>query len=135
MQEFLDRFMKVFSAISAQFMPPLGSAQLQYAEAFDSEFTLLLCERKSATLVDMMNDAVEVEVNLTSARRKKRDEGDWRREEGDMRKGKEPEQPSTSYTQEVRDNMMMRTMEKLMERLTVDNIPSPRDHQEQQNKN
>jgi len=46
----------------------------------------------------MMNDAVEVEVNLTSARRKKRDEGEWRREEGDRKKGKEPEQPSTSYT-------------------------------------
>jgi len=43
-QEFSDRFMKVYSAIPTQFKPPPGSAQLQYAEAFDSEFTLLLCE-------------------------------------------------------------------------------------------
>jgi len=90
--------MKVYNAIPAQFKPPPGSAQLQYAEAFDSEFTLLLCERKSASLADMMNEAVEVEVNLMSARRKKRDEGEWQREEENKKKEKEPEQPSTSHT-------------------------------------
>jgi len=127
--------MKVYNAIPTQFKPPPGSAQLQYVEAFDSEFTLLLCERKSVSFIDMMNYAVGVEVNLMSARRKKRDEGEWWREEGDQSKGKELEQPSTSYTQEARGDMMMRTMEKLMERLTMDNRPPPRDHQEQQNKN
>ena len=69
--------MKVYSAIPTQFKPPLGSAQLQYAEAFENEFTLLLCERKSTSLDDMMNEAIEVEVNLTSARRKKIEEGEW----------------------------------------------------------
>ena len=69
------------------------------------------------------------------ARRKKRDEGEWRREEGDWRRGKEPEQPSTSYTQETKMDVMMNTMEKLMERLTVDNHPPPKDHQEPQNRN
>jgi len=131
-QEFSDRFMKVYNAIPAQFKPPPGSSQLQYDEAFDSEFTLLLCERKPSSLADMMNEAVEVEVNLTSARRKKRDKGEWRREEGDKKKGKEQEQPSTSYTQKTKMNVMMKTMEKLMERFTVDNRPPPR---EQQNRN
>ena len=42
----------------------------------------------------MMKDAIEVEINLTVARKKKRDEGEWRREEGDIRKDKEPKQPS-----------------------------------------
>ena len=58
----------------------------------------------------MMKDAIEVEVNLVIVRKKKRDEGEWRREdgerirdagywrrvEGERRKDKEPEQLSTS---------------------------------------
>lgn len=127
--------MEIYSAIPAQFKPPRGSAQLQYAEAFDGEFTLLLCERKSDSVDDMKNDVMEVEVKLTSAMRKKRDECEWRREEGDQRKGKEPEQPSMSYTQETNMDVMMNTMENLMERLTVDNRPPPKYHQEQQNRN
>ena len=60
----------------------------------------------------MMKDAIEVEVNITDARKKKRDKGEWRREEGERRreegewrreegergerrKDKEPEHPST----------------------------------------
>lgn len=50
-----------------------------------------MCERKPASLADMMNEAVEVEVNLMSARRKKIEEGEWGREEGARRKEKEME--------------------------------------------
>ena len=78
--------MKTYNSIPTQFKPPPGSAQLQYVEAFDSEFTLLLSERRSTSLTDTIKDSIEVEVNLTSARMKKRDEGGWRREEGDRRK-------------------------------------------------
>ena len=42
----------------------------------------------------MMKDSIEVEVKLNAAKKKKRDEGEWRREEGDIRKDKEPKQPS-----------------------------------------
>ena len=68
----------------------------------------------------MMNEAVEVEVNLTLARRKKVEEGEWRREEGARKREKEAEQPSTSHSQETRDSMIVKTLEKMMERLTVD---------------
>ena len=81
-QKFSDRFIKVYNAIPAQFKPPIGSAQFQYGEAFDSEFTLWLSERRSTSLVDMMKDTIEVEVNLTAARKNKMDNGEWRREEG-----------------------------------------------------
>ena len=104
--EFSDRFMKTYNAIPTQFKPPVGFSQLQYVEAFDSDFTLWLIERISASLGDMMKDTIEVEVNLTAARKKKRDEGEWRREEGEWRrdegergerrKDKEIEQPSIS---------------------------------------
>ena len=127
--------MKKYNAIPAHFKPPSGFSQLQYVESFDSEFTLWLSERKSASLADIMNDAIEVEVNLTAYRIKKRDEGEWRRDEGERRKDKELEQPSTSNSQEARIDERMKTMEKLMERLTVDKEPLPREGQEQENRN
>ena len=42
-----------------------------------------------------MKDAIEVEVKLVAARKKKRDEGEWRREEGERKVDKELEGPST----------------------------------------
>ena len=81
-QEFSDRFMKVYNSIPAQFKPPIGSSQLHYVEAFENEFTLWKSERRLASLETMMKYAIEVDANLTSAMKKKRDEGEWRREEG-----------------------------------------------------
>ena len=46
-------------------------AKLHYAEAFEDDFTLLLRERRSPTLVDMMNDAIEVEVNMMASKKGK----------------------------------------------------------------
>ena len=80
-QEFSDRFMKVHNSIPAQFKPPIGSTQLQYAESFNGEFSLWLSERRLTSLEAMIKDIIEVEVNLITARKKKRDEGEWRREE------------------------------------------------------
>ena len=73
-QEFYDRFMKVYNAIPAQFKPPIGSSQLHYVEAFDSDFILWLSERRSASLAYMMNDAIEIEIGLTTDRDKRREE-------------------------------------------------------------
>ena len=70
-QDFSDEFMKVYNSIPSQFKPPIGSSQLHYVESFDSEFTLWLSERRSASLEAMMKDAIEVEVNLVAARKNK----------------------------------------------------------------
>ena len=78
----------------------------------------------------MMKYAKEVEVNLNTGRKKKRDEGEWRREERDRRRDKTSKQPYSSNSQEGRMDMMMKAMEMLMERLTVDNILPPREKQE-----
>jgi hypothetical protein len=40
---------------------------LHYFDAFNSDFSLLLREMRSATLVDMMNDSTEVEANLMAS--------------------------------------------------------------------
>ena len=75
--------MKVYNSIPSQFKPPIVSSQLQYAEALDGEFYLWLSERRSASLVAMVKYSIEVEVNLVAARKKKREKGEWRREEGE----------------------------------------------------
>ena len=129
-QDFSDKFMKIYNVIPTQFKPPPSSAQLQYVEAFDSEFTLWLSKRKSSSLVDMTNDAIEVEVNMNATKSKNRDEGEWIREEGEIRKEKNPEQPSSSNPQEAKMDMMMKTMEKLMENIIVDSRPPHREGQE-----
>ena len=67
--------MIVYNDIPSQFKPPSSAAQPQYAEDFDSEFTLWISERKSASLIDMINDGIEVEINLTSTKEKMREEG------------------------------------------------------------
>ena len=82
-----------------------------------------------------MKDAIEVEVNLVVARKKKRYEGEWRKEEGERKNDKELEQPSTSSSQEARIDTMLRTMERMMERLSVTRRTPPKENQEQQNRN
>ena len=82
-QEFFDIFMKLYNAIPTQFKLPISSVQLQYDEAFDSELTLWLSERRLTSLASMMKDTIEVEINLTTTINKKRDEGERRRDEGE----------------------------------------------------
>jgi hypothetical protein len=46
-QEFSARFLKVYNSIPAEVKPPPGAAQLWYVDSFDSDFSLLLRERRS----------------------------------------------------------------------------------------
>ena len=76
-----------------------------------------------------------MEVDLVTARNKKRDDGEWRREEGERKVDKELEGPSTLSLQEARIDTMLWTMERMIERISVDGRPSPRENQEQKNRN
>ena len=49
-QDFSARFMRTYESIPADVKTPPGAAKLHYADAFDSEFTLLLRERRSTSL-------------------------------------------------------------------------------------
>ena len=71
MQDVSTRFMRTYDSILADVKPPPGVAKLHYVDAFSSEFTLLLRERRSISLIDMMDDAIEVEVNLTTSNKTK----------------------------------------------------------------
>ena len=55
--DFSSRFKKTYNAILTNVNPPRGAAKLHYPDAFSSEFTLLLRERRSVTLDDMIIDA------------------------------------------------------------------------------
>ena len=65
--DFSSRFMRSYDSILAHVKCPHGASQLYYADAFDSDFALTLRERRSASLVDMMNDTIEVKVNLMAS--------------------------------------------------------------------
>ena len=57
-QDFSARFRRTYESIPADVKLPRGVAKLHYAYAFDSEFTLLLRERRSTSLDNMMQDAI-----------------------------------------------------------------------------
>ena len=63
--------MRTYDAILVDVKPPPSATKLHYADAFSSEFTLLIKERRSVTLDDMIEDAIEVEVNLTTSNKNK----------------------------------------------------------------
>jgi hypothetical protein len=128
-QEFSAHFMRVYNSIPAEVQPPPGAAQLRYADSFDSDFTLLLRERRSANLDAMMSDTIEVEVNLmASGKIKQSFNRGGRKPQGDA-------QPSTSRPSEDKFDLMMKTMEKLMERMSLGNKPITREQHDPQPRN
>lgn len=106
-QHFFDRFMRTHESIPADVKPPPVATKLHYADAFDSEFTLLLRERRSTSLENMMQDAIEVEVNLSTSNKTK--------ERGDNRRVKEESQVSTSQSSTyAKMDLMMKAMERII---------------------
>jgi hypothetical protein len=96
---------------------------LHFTDAFDADFALFLREIKSISLNDMMNDAIEVEVNLMAPGNIKH--------EIELRKVKEEPQVSTSLsTSDAKFDMIMKVMEKSMDKLYVDETLPSREHNE-----
>ena len=113
MQYFSARFMKTYDSIPTDVKPPLGDTKFNYAQAFASDFMLLLRERRSSSLTYMMDAAIEVEVNLLASHKTK--------QRNETKRVKEETQASTSLSNSnVKFNVMMKAMEKLMNKLSVD---------------
>ena len=70
-KRFSEKFKRTYNALPNECKPPKGMAKIHYVEGFDDDFSLLLRERRSTTLADMMNDAIEVEVNLMASKKGK----------------------------------------------------------------
>ena len=118
MQKFSTIFIRSYDSIPAHVKPPPGSTQLYYADTFDSDFTLTLRERRSASLVDMMNDTIEVEVNLMDSSKMQQ------KIDSERKKVKDEAQSSSSHSLDARFDNMMKIMENIMERLVVGDRPA-----------
>ena len=68
---FSKRFNKMYSRIPAEIKPSETSAKLTYANSFDHGFSLLLRERKSVSLQNMQDAALEVESNILASNKLK----------------------------------------------------------------
>ena len=112
-QNFSARFMRTYESILVDLKPPSGAVKLHYGDAFDSEFTLLLREKRSTSLENMMDDSIEVEVNLLASNKIK--------QKLESRRVKEEAQTSTSQSStDVKMDLMMKAMERLIDRLSID---------------
>jgi hypothetical protein len=121
--------MKVYNSIPTEVKPPPRAAQLQYANSFDSDFALLSRERRSNTLYDMMSHAIEVEVNLMASGKIKHNP------DRDVKKVQREAQPSTSQSSDEKFYLMMKTMERFIERMPLENKPATRDQTDFQPRN
>ena len=86
-------------------------------KSFDNDFALLLRERKSASLRVMFIDSLEVESNMMACGKIKQ------RVDVDRRKCREEIIPSTSSASSsngIKFEMMLKTLEKLMDKMAMD---------------
>jgi hypothetical protein len=76
--DFIKRFNKLYHKIPIDVKPSQPAAKVTFVGSFDPDFSLLLRERRSTTLTDMQDDAVEIESNMIASRktRIKIDSGD-----------------------------------------------------------
>ena len=68
---FTKRLNNMYSKIPTEINPTNTSARITYANAFDSNFYLLLRERRSASLSLMQDAALEVESNILASQKVK----------------------------------------------------------------
>jgi len=102
--DFNKRFNHMYSKILAEVKPIPISAKLTYANAFDSDFCLLLRERRFASLAEMQDAALEVESNIM-ATEKLRSHADRRRQRS--------EDSSSSLSSEPKLDKMTKMIESL----------------------
>lgn len=105
--------MRTYESIPADVKPPSEATKLHYADSFDSEFALLLRETRSASLENMIQDSIEVEVNLSDSNKTK--------QRGDDSRVKEEAQASTFQSStDAKMDLMIKSMERLIDRFFVD---------------
>ena len=70
-KNFSARFNSVYNSLPTDCKPLEGMAKMHYVESFDDDFALILRERRSPTLADMMDNVIEVEINLLASKKGK----------------------------------------------------------------
>jgi len=95
----------MYSKIPAEVKPTPTSVKLAYANAFDSDFYLLLRERRCATLADMQDAALEVESNIMATEKL--------RSHADIRRQRSEASSSSASSSEPKLDKMTRMIESL----------------------
>jgi hypothetical protein len=101
---FTKRFNRMYSKIPVEIKPTKTSTQITYANSFDSEFCLLLRERRSATLSLMQDVSLEVESNILATHKLK----------GNIDRKRQKEEASSSSI----PNPKIDKLDKMLESLT-----------------
>jgi hypothetical protein len=117
-QDYCIHFNNIYNTILADIKPPKGLALIKFPDGFDVDMSYQLRERNSAMLEDMQKSAVSVEANLLARRTRQRNE----------RRVTIKEEPSTS-TSDTKIDSLVRTMERMMEKLQINDRNSPRENQ------
>ena len=104
LSNFNKRFNHMYSNIPCEINPTRTSTMITYANAFDSQFCLLLRERRCATLAEMQDAVLEVESNIMAAEKLK-GHADRRRQRG--------EASSSSSSSEPKIDKMTKMIESL----------------------
>jgi hypothetical protein len=78
--DFIKIFNKLYNKILADVKPSQPTTKVTFVGSFDPDFSLLLRERRSTTLIGMQDDVVEIESNMIASgkARVKNDSGDVR---------------------------------------------------------
>jgi hypothetical protein len=116
-QDYCTHFNNLYNAIPTEIKPPQGLALIKFPDGFDADMSYQLRERNVATLEDMQKSAISVEANLLAKRARQRSE----------RRVTIKEEPSTSTTDSKLDSLA-RTIELMLERMTVSDRNPPRDN-------
>jgi hypothetical protein len=117
-QDYCTRFNNIYNAIPTNIKPPQGLALIKFPDGFDADMSYQLRERNPATLEEMQRCVVSVEANLLAKRARQRTK----------RRVTIKEEPSTSSV-DAKIDSLVRTMERMMERLDITDRNPPRENQ------
>lgn len=117
-EDYCARFNYVYNSIPAAIKPPPGLSLIHFPEGFDVDMAYMLRERDPNTLEEMQSDDFKVEANLIGKRAKLKIE----------RRVAFKEEPYSSSLDSKLDNLI-KTMEKMMERITMVDRTPPREPQ------
>ena len=115
----------MYGRIPAEIKPSETSAKLTYSNSFDHEFSLHLRERRSITLLNMQEAALEVESNILVSNRHKKHSDHQMYD----RKGKKEVIPPTSTSQTTKSKIhemakLVRILTATLNKLELDKSPN-----------
>jgi hypothetical protein len=116
--DYFTHFNNIYNVIPANIKPPQLLALIKFPDGFDDDMSYQLRERNPATLEDMQKCDVSVEAILLARRARQRTK----------RRVTIKEEPSTS-TADAKIDSLVRTMERMMERLEITDRNPPRENQ------